>query len=419
MCRVGTWLTLSSLLLSASAARADWPQFRAHGAVAEQPVPVQFGPEQNLRWRTELPGYGSSSPIVVGDRVLVTCYLGYGFSEEDPGEQQNLARRLVCVDRNSGEILWQAELDVELREAKYMQFLALHGYSTNTPVSDGKHVWVFCGKSGVFCYDLEGSRKWRTRVGDRNHHWGSAASPVLVDDLVIVNAAIENYQVVALDRQTGREVWRRQNLISSWSTPLAITLPDGRRELIVSVKGRLVALDPATGDQRWECQTGVTYAATCPLYRDGMIYTAGDDPRRMLAIKAGGSGDVSETHIAWTCPGVGSSITSPVLAGDYLYVVDDRGTRACVRASDGEALSRQRLAGATFYASPVIAGDKLYAVSREAGIYVCGLGPEFPRIEHNPPLDDSVFNATPAADNGQLFLRSYRYLYCIGKGRAK
>jgi hypothetical protein len=368
----------------------------------------------------ELPGPGASSPIVVGDRVFVTCYSGYGLDAADSGELSRLERHLLCLNRATGETIWSYDAPAEGRESNYVDFLVRHGYATSTPTSDGERVYVFFGTSGVRALDLDGKQLWRADVGALSHNWGTGGSLVLDGDLLLVNAAVESDSFIALDKRSGAEVWRVKRLISSWSTPVAVELPDGGRELIVSIKSRLLGLDPATGERLWSCQTKQAFASPSPIVQGGRIYAFGGKPNVLLALRPGGRGDVTESHVFWRAEGVGSGITSPVYYEGRIFTVDERGIVGCVDAETVEVVYRQRLSpsGATLYASPVAADGKLFAVSREHGTFVLAAGSQFKQLAVNQLAGDaSIFNATPAISRGQLLLRSNRGLYCIGRGK--
>ena len=206
---------LISLIGSASVAHADWLQFRGPGGSGIAPdknTPLTWSGTANLAWKTEMPGAGAASPIVVGDKVLVTCYSGYGLDKDDPGEQKNLKRHVVCADRRSGKILWQRDIEATLPEAAYQgPFITLHGYASSTPISDGKLVYVFLGRSGVYAFDLDGKQQWKADVGKGTYGWGTGTSPVLHKDLLVVNASVESQSLVALNKKTGAEVWKARH----------------------------------------------------------------------------------------------------------------------------------------------------------------------------------------------------------------
>jgi len=413
------WLSVFPLLATAD----DWPQFRGRSGSAtndDTGLPLSWSDENNVIWKTELPGFGASSPVVIGDHVFLTCYSGYGLDVERPGETTSLERHLLSIDRNDGNITWKRNVPAAAKEANYVDFLPQHGYATNTPACNGDRVYAFFGAAGVQAFDLEGTRLWQADVGHDVHNWGSAGSPVVYGDLLYVNAAVESDAFVALDKLTGREAWRVKRLISSWSTPLVVDVPGGEPELVVSVKGRLIGLRPKTGEELWVCKTKQAYGAPSPIEHDGLIYAFGGRPNMLLAIRPGGRGDVTESHVAWRAAGVGSAITSPVWYDGHLYSIDERGMAGCVVAATGEVVYKERIAeeGVGVYASPVAADGKIYAVSREQGTFVLAAGGAFKRLAVNRlTSDDSVFNATPAISRGQLLLRSNRFLYCIGGTR--
>lgn len=394
----------------------DWPQFRgpAGSASGQASLPVKWDLGRDIRWRVELPGPGGSSPIVVGSRIFVTCYSGYGLDAESPGERNNLVRHLLCLDRTSGRQLWRRDIAAEEVVTRYVDFIQQHGYATSTPVSDGERIYVSLENSGVHAFDLTGNPLWHVKVGRHVHNWGSAGSLTLDDRCVFVNAAVESDSLVALDKLSGAEVWRFKRVIGSWSTPTPMDLPDGRRELLLNVKGRLLGLNRDTGQQLWSFQTDQSVGASTPTAIDGTIYLSGGNPKFVAAIRPGGSGDVSQSALIWRTEGVGASISSPAVYQGHVYVVD-RGVAACLDAATGKIVSKVRLkpSEATFYASPIAAGQSIFAVSRESGVYVFSTAPNFEQLANNQ-LNPTVFNATLAIHDGELLLRSNRYLYCVG-----
>ncbi|MGE3776225.1 MAG: PQQ-binding-like beta-propeller repeat protein, partial [Pirellulaceae bacterium] len=216
----GWTVVLGVSLAIASGSWADWSQFRGPGgnAVTEDAAPQTWSAEENLVWRAELPGLGTSSPIVVGDQVLVTCYSGYGQSAEMPGKQENLVRHVISVNRQDGRQQWQVTVPADTPESVYGGGNnGWHGYSSSTPVSDGTHVYVFFGRSGVFAFDLQGQQRWRSTVGTGVTGWGSGASPVLFGDLLIVNASVESRSLVALDKKDGQVKWRVEGIKGCWN----------------------------------------------------------------------------------------------------------------------------------------------------------------------------------------------------------
>jgi outer membrane protein assembly factor BamB len=297
-------------------------------------------------------------------------------------------------------------------------FLTLHGYASSTPASDGNRVYVFFGKSGVHAFDLAGRPLWETSVGADTNEWGSGTSPVVSENLVIVNASAESGTLVALNKDDGKVVWTAQGMESSWNTPLLVAVGD-RKELVISVEGRVRAFDPKTGKDLWSCLGIEDYVCPSLVAHQGVVYGIGGRSNTTLAIRAGGQGDVTTSHLLWKI-NRGSNVCSPVYHEGRLYwTSENRGIVYCVNAKEGTVVYEERLDPAPdrIYASPVLANGKLYVVSRTKGTYVIAAQPTFKLLAHNTLEDPSVFNASPAASDGQLFLRSDRTLYCIGKKR--
>jgi hypothetical protein len=349
----------------------------------------------------------------------LTCYSGYGLNARSPGNPKDLKRHVVCLDRADGKVVWTKEVEQVLPDQEYAgAYLPLHGYASGTPASDGERLFVFFGKSGVFAFDLDGKQLWHASVGTRTHNWGSGTSPVLTKDLVIVNASVESNSLVALNKSDGQTAWTVRGITSSWNTPLLVDVAKDRQELVVSVQGRLLAYNPETGAELWRCQGVNDYVCPSVIAHDGVVYVIGGRTNTALAVRAGGKGDVTNSHVLWRIDR-GSNVSSPVYHDGHLYwASESRGNVYCVRADKGTVVYEQRLKPAPdrIYASPILADGKLYYVSRTHGTFVIEAKSEFKLLAHNTIASDrSVFNATPAVNNGQLLLRSDRFLYCVGK----
>jgi outer membrane protein assembly factor BamB len=350
--------------LAASFAQgADWWQFRGPGGLGmttADNLPVQWDARKNLVWKTKLPGPGTSSPVTVGERIFLTCYTGYALDPARPGNMEDLRRHLLCLDRKSGRILWSKEFKPVLPEHQYAGEGAYHGYSSSTPATDGERLYVFFGKSGVYCFDLDGKVLWHKPVGTGLSGWGSAASPVLYKELVIVNASVECGALIALDRISGREIWRAKGINSAWNTPILVKPPKGEVELVVSVEDRLVGLNPDKGTELWRAEGVHRYVCPSVVAHDGVVYAIGGG-HTSLAVRAGGRGDVTRTHTLWR-QSRGSNVSSPVYHDGHLYWASDSGgVVICQEAATGKVVYQERLAppSGLIYASPLLAGDKI------------------------------------------------------------
>lgn len=285
------------------------------------------------------------------------------------------------------------------------------------------------GKTGVLAFDLDGNQLWKVNVGKEssNRRWGSSASLILYKDMLIVNASEESQSIRALDKLTGKEIWKAEasSLELSYGTPLLVPLDDNRKELVIGVPYEVWALNPDTGKLNWYAETGLDgNIAPSPVAADGIVYIFGGYRNTgSVAIRAGGKDNVTDTHVLWSSKDA-SYVPSPVIHKGKLYWVSDQGIALCADAKTGETIYRERLSrtggsggrrgGKPFYASVVLAGDKLICVSRKGGTFVLAAKPEFEQLAHNRFASDHTdFNASPAISDGQIFLRSNRCLYCI------
>jgi outer membrane protein assembly factor BamB len=427
---VSTICVLLFIVATRPGAGDDWPQFRGPdglGVSSDADVAVQWSESENLQWKAALPGPGSSSPIVWGQHVFVTCYSGYGLSQTNPGNIEQLVRHLVCIDRNDGKVIWTRTVKAEMPEDAFAGMgVPEHGYASNTPATDGERIFVFFGKTGVLALDLNGNQLWQVNVGKEssNRRWGSSASLTLYKDMVIVNASEESRSIRALDKLTGKEVWNAEaaSLELAYGTPLLAAQAGGGKELVIGVPYEVWGLNPDTGKLNWYAETGLDgNVAPSPVAANGIVYVFGGyHNTSSVAIRAGGKGNVTDSHTLWSSKD-SSYVPSPVIHKGKLYWASDQGIAFCANAETGETIYRERLSrtsssrgGKRFYASVVLAGDKLICVSRRGGTYVLAAKTEFEQLAHNEfASDESDFNASPAISNGQLFLRSNRYLYCI------
>jgi outer membrane protein assembly factor BamB len=402
---------VTAQLLIVQADATDWRGFRGpngDGSSDDKSLPTSWSETSNLKWKLKLPGKGYSSPIVVGQRVFVTTYGA-------TNDLSQLKRHLVCVDRKTGKISWSKEISTKVADRAVARFAGTPGYASHTPVSDGERVYGLYGNAGVIAFDLEGNQLWHQDVGTEGRSmFGSASSPILYKNQLIVTAGAESESMRALDPKTGKQLWKTdaRSLSRSYSTPLITANPKGEDELLISVAYEVWGLNPTTGKLRWFATTRVDNAA-CPgiVAKDGIAYLIGGRSGGRTAVELGGKDDVSKTHVKWSTTG-GAYVPSPVIHEGHLYWVNDSGIINCVDTKTGKQVGTKRLGG-RFYASMVVANGTLYAVSRFDGTHVLKATPELEEISQNKLDDESDFSGSPAISDGQLFIRSDANLYCI------
>lgn len=457
---------------------ADWPRFRGpNGSGISRDsgtIPTEWSETENLKWSAELPGPGKSSPIVVGDRVIVTAWSG-----ENPPD--DLKRHLLCFDRKTGQELWNKTIEPLTPDEPFRGMFTENGYASHTPVSDGERIYAFFGLDGVRAYDMEGNELWRTVVGAGTDPsgWGTASSPILTDKLVIVPATSEDASLVGLDKKTGKEVWRREAALLEgvWGTPLLVDGADGAEEVVIATPAEVWGLAPDTGKIRWYAVGPESRSMSSSAVADkGVVYMVGGRDSGTMAVRSGGQGDVTESHVAWSNNYRGG-IGTPVCFDGLLYSINN-GVVACFDAATGERVYQERLkspaekeatavaeapaakpaiegfgrpgdfadprefggfgggfggggfGGGGFggggggrggmrqqdYSSPVAADGKIFFVRRGGETFVLAPGREFKQLAVNKFAgDDGDFSATPAVSDGELFIRSSNKLYCVGK----
>jgi outer membrane protein assembly factor BamB len=450
---------VAGVVSSPAAKAADWARFRGPNgsgvSTDKESLPAEWSDTENLKWKAELPGPGNSCPIVVGDKVFVTCWSGY--ADGSDGRQEDLKRHLVCIDRKTGKTLWDKTLDAVLPEDNYGGMFRENGYATHTPVSDGERVYVFYGKSGVHAYDMQGTHLWKADVGTDldGRGWGSASSPILHKDLVIVTASVEHHAIVALDKKTGEKKWEQvaDGFGSTWGTPVLVESGD-KAELVIGVPYEIWALNPDTGKLLWYCDA-IDSNSMCSSVtaHDGIVYgmESGPGGGGGVAVKVGGKGNVTESHRVWKNRDR-NRVGTPVIHEGLMYYISS-GVASAVDINTGEQVYQSRLqsssrddnrggegnrgggsrggggfqfgggggrGGGQDYSSPIVADGKLFYAKRNGEIYVLKLGREFEQLAVNKfESADGDFNATPAVSNGQLFIRSNRTLYCVAEDAKK
>ncbi|MDB6138675.1 MAG: Pyrrolo-quinoline quinone [Verrucomicrobiaceae bacterium] len=432
-----------SLFLLPLSLHADWNRFRGPNGtgIAEGKVPLKWSGTEHLAWKATLPGPGTSSPIIVGDKVFLTCWSGYG--DGSGGGMEKLVRHLVCLNKATGKTLWDSIVPAAQPEDPFEGMITEHGYASSTPVSDGEGVYVFFGKTGAAGFDMDGRQLWLTSLGTHSNdrRWGSAASPMLYKELLVVNALDEGGAIVALNKHTGKEAWRApaEGLQLAYGTP-AVSDHDGQQDLVIAVPRELWGLNPDTGKLRWFVNHDLTgNVSPGVVLGDGKAFVLGGYPKQgSAAIRPGGHNDATQTNLLWQSNS-SSYVPTPVYHDGHLYVITDQGFALCMDAATGKEVYRERVmegagggrasggagapgggqqrrgGGKPFYASPVLVDGKLYCPSRKNGTFVIAARPHYELLARNViEGDEGQFNATPAVDGNRLYLRSERTLYCIG-----
>lgn len=412
-------LSLALLLPSAVFAQTagDWPQFRGPTGMGVSPakgLPLTWSPTENIVWKTPLPGAGSSSPIVVGDKIFVTCYSGFAVPGMEGGNMSQLKLHLVCLDRAKGTIVWDKTVEPKLPEQDRIR--DGHGYASSTPASDGERIYTFFGKSGVHAFDLKGNHLWDADVGSKVDGFGTGASPIVSGNLLIVNASVESQQLFGLDKKTGTVVWKAKGIVQAWNTPVFVPVKGGKTELVIGMQGKVLGFDPVKGEQLWSCNNEIGwYIVPSPVAKDGMVWSLGGRSGIIAAaVKAGGRGDVTKSHRMWTS-NKGCNVMSPILHEGHLYWFSDAGLACCADAATGKTLYEERMRSETVWASPILADGKIYYLDRTGRTNVVKAAPKFEILATNELGERSTFNASPAVAGDRLYIRSDKTLYCIGK----
>jgi outer membrane protein assembly factor BamB len=420
----------------------DWPQFRGPGALGsadDASLPDHWSTTDNVRWQQAVPGRGWSSPIVWGDKVFLTTAVNTGESEKPtkglyfggnrpkPPESPH-QWKVLCLDLNSGSIAWERTVHEGVPpEAMHLK----NSYASETPVTDGEHVYAYFGNLGVWCLDFDGREVWSKRFDPHptRFGWGTAASPVLYGGrLYIVDDNDQQSWLASFDAKTGEQVWRiERDEKSNWATPY-IWQNDLRTEIVTPGTGKVRSYD-LDGNLLWEFSGMSSITIPTPFSKFGLLYIASgyvmDQLRPLYAVRPGAEGDItlkdestSNQHVAWMQKQGGPYNTSPLVYGDRIYVLLDRGFFACYDAKTGEEVySQQRIPdGRAFTASPWAYDGKIYCLNEDGVTFVIKAGDEFEILHTNELGEDVMCMATPAISGDKLLIRTDTKMYCIQQG---
>jgi outer membrane protein assembly factor BamB len=408
------WILFACLGLAlAQAARADdWPEFRGptgQGLAKGDTIPTRWSKTKNVVWKKWPAGSGWSSPVVAGGKVYLTS------AEAIPGSK-DLSLRASCLAAKDGALVWGKE--VFRQDAKKAPRIhAKNSHASPTPIVAAGRLYVHFGHQGTACLDLAGKVLWTYRQPYPPVH-GAGGSPVLVDDKLVfsTDGASERY-VVALNIKDGKPAWRTKRSGSadrnfSFSTPLVITL-DGKKQIISPGSGMVGAYDPGTGEEIWRVEYEGYSVIPRPVYGHGLVFIAtGYESPAVMAIRPGGKGDVTDTHVKWTTKDAAPNTPSLLLVGEELYMVSDRGIASCLEAKTGKVHWSKRLAEAGYSASPIAAGGNVYFQSENGVGTVVKAGKTFEQVARNDLGERTL--ASYAVCDGSLFIRTASTLYRIG-----
>jgi len=426
-----------ALSIAAAGSAANWPQWRGpdgSGISTEKNLPTEWSPTKNVKWKTPIEGRSHSSPIVWDNKIFVTTAVegpevpgakaakhlldNKDFVHPDSvGANHKHTFKVVALNRDNGKVLWDV---VAWEGTPYDDRHRKSSYAASTPATDGKLVYAYFGSEGLYAYDFNGKLAWKVDVGKlANLGLGTATSPILFENLVIIQADEDNGEksfIVAYDKKTGKEVWKMQRKVQiSWSTPI-LARAAKRTELITSGTESIIAYDPATGKELWNHKGLESNAIPSPVTNNEMVYVVAGFPTKItMAIRLGESGDLTGTpNVPWQYAKGTAYVPSPILYGDYLYLTTDRGILTCLDAKTGAVkYEGGRIPiPATFTASPVAFDGKILLTSEDGDTFIVKAGPKHEIIGTNS-VGEPVY-ASPAIADGRIYIRGEKNIYCIG-----
>jgi outer membrane protein assembly factor BamB len=430
------------LNLAAPSQAGNWPQWRgpaSQGISTDKNLPTEWSDTKNIQWKTAIPGRGHSSPIVWGKHIFLTTSIegavipgakpykhilgNQEFKHPDwAGSNYSYTLKLLCIDSTNGKLLWErTAYEGGVFDHRHKK----NTYASPTAVTDGKYVIAFFGSEGLYCYDFKGNQVWKLSLGGIPQlGMGPGASPVIYENLVIVTCdqdAGEGSFMIAVDKKSGKEAWRvTRKTRATWATPVLVKTPQ-RTELVVSGAETVISYDPATGKEIWRCEGVVSHAIPTPVTDGEVMYlSAGSQAKKALAVKLGGTGDLTNTpSVLWKYAKGTAYVPSPILYGNYLYLMTDSGLLTCLEARTGEVKYEggRVPVPAKFTASPVAFDGKILLTSEDGDTFVLKAGPVHEVLRTNS-IGEPIY-ASPAIADGRIFIRGEKHLYCVKNGAGK
>ena len=396
----------------------DWPQWRGPGGMGisdEKGMPTEWDRTKNVTWKTALPGPGNSTPIVIGDRIFIT-----------QAENNGRLRSVIAFNRADGKQLWKQTIAFDGQEPTHDG----NPYCSASPVTDGECIIAWHGSAGVVAYDLAGKELWKRDLGKFEQIWGNAGSPIIHGDQVILSAGPGlRHLLVSMDKKTGEIRWTHEQIEAqskevgqfkgSWSTPVIHRI-GGNDQILLSLPQRLAAFDPATGKLIWSCDGLSDLAYTSPIVGNGTIIAMSGYQGPGIALRepsANDTGDLTASHRLWRHEKTPQRIGTGVIVGQHVYIMNENGVVFCIDTKTGEQLwgRGERAGTGTTWSSMVHADGKLWVCNMKGETVVLKAAPKFEVISVNP-LNEMI-RASLAFSDGQVFVRTYNHLYCIGPRR--
>ncbi len=389
-----------------------WPRWRGpsgQGEVTGAGYVDRWGPEDNVLWKVPVPGSGNSSPIVWGSRIFLTTATAAGAE-----------RSVLAFDRATGKLLWSAAAPDANPERAYPK----NGHASSTPTTDGERVYAYFGNHGLLALDVEGKMVWHRSFGELNAFHGTASSPLLLGDRLIL---VQEQQrgasfIAAFDRRTGEELWRTERETQvGWSSPAAVsvTTDDGeeRDEIVVNSQHHVIAYAPEDGRELWRAAGTTFEVIPSPVVGHDLLFSTSGRAGPTLAIRPGGNGDVTDSRIVWSAAKGSPFVVAPMLVGDYLYMVNDMASVITVyEARTGEVVWQERLGERMregFSAAPVAFGGRVFFTNDNGETFVIREGPDFELLHVNGIGERTI--ASPALVGGVWYIRTDGHLWALGR----
>lgn len=411
--------------LAASLRASNWPSWRGpngDGSSPETNVPLQWSATENVRWKIELPEPGDSSPVVWGDKVLLTQAF-----------EQTGGRTVMCYDRRDGRLLWKSGTTWTQPERRYGR----NPHCAASPVTDGERVIAFFGSAGLFCWDMDGKELWRRDLGPQVHEWSYAASPLIHGDVcALYFGPGARARLMGLDKRSGKTLWEfaepapaprprtdgfkgneRGGMTGTFTTPIIVRA--GQRDELIQTFPQLIrAFDPRTGRALWQCDGLNELVYSSPVAGEGVLVAMGGYLGTSLAVRTGGHGDVTGTHRLWQSVRTKNRLGSGVIAGGHVFILNTEGIAECLNLQTGTSLWQERVKGpgkkGDSWSSMLLVDGHILCLNQSSETLVFKASPQFELVRVNS-LEGDLANASHAISNGDIFIRTHKHLWCVGK----